>query len=331
MKKRRCLTVCDPEFICYPHTTYANAVIRHVAGDRADILTCSKYINCYFCENSVNHKMRISVFDHWCTAQDLMHQQFIDISKELCKKRKTDLVLMIKKCLRHDNYVLGQCNRAYIEEQADRNAPMFDFMVVGLDDIAHEFTLYGLDSEERFSCYRVDYQRFVEALFDTPRLNITFTLWWHFKGAKIALDLPNIIFELEDYVNSTHRRVYYTKDKTYGLAAMREWAKSFYRTAQSGAPLKEAYLNQFSVHKSYMKKRIAILASNGIVDPKWIEVADRVAQMGNDVLQLGRAFCETRDMTLIDRLVGLMEDTVRIETDYLPHVLEELKKHNQTK
>ena len=156
-------------------------------------------------------------------------------------------------------------------------------------------------------------------------------LWRHNKDVIISLDISNIIFEHEDYINSTNRRNHYTVDKIYGLAAIKELCKHFCEAAQNDLDLDESYLHKFLIHKSYMKSRIECLISNGIINEEWGLPADQVAKNGETVFDLGRNFNGSHDKSLIGKLVEAMVDSIELETNYLPYVLENIKKHNQTK
>ncbi len=331
MKKRYSLPIEAPQFICYNYLVCSNAIVRAVVKEKAPILLCSKYINCYYKEESTKHKFIIAIFDHWFTLQKIMQYQLIDLFKETYQKKKFDLVLTIKKCLLFDSYIFGQCNFAYIAPGLCHDVKWFNYVITGFDDTAKEFTIYGVDSTENFSCYHVKYQTFIEALFDTPKSNITFTMWRYNKDISITLDLPNTIFELEDYTNSTNRRKHYTADKVYGLNAIQKLSEHFYETAQNGLELNEFYLHKFLMHKSYMKDRMECLASHDVIDQKWIAHAEQVSQIGEKVYNFGKSFNDSHDQSFIAKLVEMIADTIRSETDYLPKVLEELKQYSQNK
>lgn len=328
MKRKLLLPIDTPDFTCYNHMSCANGIIKALAKDKFNILMCSKYINCYYKESSANHKLCISFFDWWYTVQNFMQEQIINLLKEVYQKRKTDILLMVKKCLIDGNYVLGKCNRAYLGNNVNGDKHLFDFVIVGFDDIEHNFILYGLDSLDKFSCYHINYQNFVESLFDTNIQKIVFNMWRHNENAHISLDFQNMIFEFEDYVNSANRRLQYTNDKFYGLKAMEELSRHFYKTAKHELTLRDAYLNQFFIHKWYMKQRIEYLSSIGIIGEEWNSIANQVYQMGKDVLNLGRTFNTSNNMSMADKIIQIIEETITKETDYLPHIIEGLKSYS---
>lgn len=328
MRKNHFLPIDRPDFICRDQVSCANAVVKAVAGEQFRLLMCAKYINCFFEKEALHHKLVISTFDQWCAAQKLMQLQLIKLLKETFQKEKRDLALTVKKCLLCDAYVFVECNRAYFEKDVDPDGQTFHAVVVGFDDDTNAFTVYGVDRSEHFSCYQITYQNFVKALFDTPNLYVTLNMWRHNKDVTISLDLPNIIFELEDYINSTARKIILSEDRIYGLDAMRELSRHFYETAKADSTVNEAYLHKFSMHKSYMKDRIEYLASSGFIDKAWTQQAEQVFQKGKDVFELGRVFNRSHDRSLIEKLAQTMDAAIALEANYLPKVLEELKKQN---
>lgn len=329
MKKKHFLPICQPDFVCHYIPTCSNAILKANAVEKEQILLCSKYINCYYEKTSIKHKIVISIFDHWCVTQKFIQNQFINLFKETYQKDKNKLVLKIKKCLLNDSYVLGKCKRTYVEDNIDNNKSLFYYVITGFNDITHEFTMYGIDSLNKFSCFRIAYQRFVEAFFDTSEQNIIITMRRCNKDMTISFDIPNIIFELEDYINSTNRRNQCINDNVYGLNAFKELCLCFYDVGQNGFALDELDLYNFSVHKIYMRNRTECLASYGIIDEKWVEQAEQVSKMGTEVLELGKFFNNTYEQSAIERLVEIMSEIIEIESNYLPCVLKELKNYEK--
>lgn len=331
MKKKCLLPIMKPDFICQNYITCANSVVKANAREYLDVLRCSKYVNCYFDKNDPKHHFVISVFDHWCVEQKLMRFQFIDLLKEPYQKRKKDVANIIKKCLLQGSYILTQCNRTYFEETDDPNSMLFFCLLVGFDDETQTFTLYGKDLLDRFSCCQVKYQTFLDALFDTAESNIPFQLWSYNKKTVVTLDLPNLIFELEDYIYSTNRRKNASADNSYGLNAVKDLSCYFCETAKANSRVNEVYLHNFLMHKSFMKDRIKYLAEKEMVNEIWVALAEQVFQMGKEIVEWGEEGNRSHDRSLIEKLVKKMHASIELETNYLPEVLEELKKYHQTK
>jgi len=226
-EKRFELPIEPPQFICYNHITCANAIIRANIFDNIDKLFCSKYINCYFKESSTKHKFIISIYDNWCTTQKVMQYQLINLSKDIFLSENINVVLMIKKCLLFGSYVFGQCSYNCLVGNGGVDYSLFNYVITGYDDIAHEFTMYGVDNLDNYLCHKIGYEDFINSLYSTNKQNISFSMWRHNKNAEVVIDLQNIIFELEDYINSENRRKHYVEDKIYGLASLKKLGEFF--------------------------------------------------------------------------------------------------------
>lgn len=324
--KRSCfLPILSPEFVCYNHITFANAIIRANVMEDWQILMLSKYINCYYKEESTDHKFIISMYDHWCTAQKIMQKQSINLLKEIYQSQKINIVLIIKKFLLNNCYVFGQCNRSYVEKNDNIELSLFNYVVTGFDDINRQFTIYGLNAKENFYCVKIDYETFASALFDTLKPNIELTLWRYNLDACIDFDIQNIAFELEDYINSANRRNHYTEDKEYGIKAIERLGMYFIENSQCKKSRDEVYLKKLLCHKSYMRDRIACLGHHGYIDIKSYPYAEKVSLISKEILDVGCLINQSNKLTFITLLKQLFSEMIEIEKQYLPKVLDELK------
>lgn len=316
-----------PDFVCYHASTYANSIIKANTKDNIYIALLSKYINCYYKEQSTKHKFVISVYDHWCTRQKIMQNQSVNLLKETYQKTNINIVSMIKKSLLNDLYINGQCNRKYIESVYNDDFFNFNFIITGFDDLTHQFILYGINQSDNFTSYRVGYSIFEQALFDTPKPNIPLTFWQYNKDAKFLIDLPNLIFELEDYIHSTNNRNHYTADKVYGLAAINALAEHLSMSAIVDGSMNEAYIYKFMLHKCYMTQRVTCLVNNSIINHKWIMYAQEVEEIGKTINELGKGFNNSHDLLLIKKVTDCIALSIHIEQDYLQPMLNEIKNY----
>ncbi len=324
MKKAHYLPFYEPQFVCYNHLMCANAIIKANVKEKLPILMTSKYINCYYKEDSINHKFVISIYDHWCTAQKIMQNQSVNLLKEVYQSQNIDMILMIKKMLCNNSYVFGQCNRIYIEPNSHEEDPPFNFVISGFDDSKRVFIIHGLDMMEHFLCVECDYLKFVNSLFDTFKPNIAFTLWHYNTDVLIDFDLPNIIFELEDYVDSGNRRNHYIYDKVYGIKAIEKLADHIRENAEHNNYF---YLKKLLLHKTYMKERIECLIKYNFIECRWMKEAEDAEKNIQDALYKLSLFYDSQNFSLIDQISSLIIHTNEIEKNYLPIVLENLKFH----
>lgn len=327
MKRSFFLPFTSPRFICYDHLVCANAIITANAKEKASILMCSKYINCYYKENSINHKFVISMFDHWCTTQKIMHNQSINLLKEVYCRQNIEILLLIKKFIYSRNYVLGQCNRVYIESNCNENSPFFNYVISAYDDNAHTFLIHGLNSSKEFISINIDYNQFVDSLFDTIKPSISFSLWQYSDDANIVFDYQNIVFELEDFLNSTNRRIQYTEDKIYGLSAIKKLAQYLFTTGTQNNYLETFYLNKLLAHKNYMRQRMECLSKHNIITNESLLPSKIVESSIKSICDDANRFNSNKDSSTLTNIVANINHTVTLERNYLTSVLTQLKNH----
>ena len=324
MKKRFELPIEQPQFICYNHITCANAIIRANMLENIDELFCSKYINCYFKESSTKHKFIISVYDNWCTTQKVMQYQLINLSKNIFLSENINVTLMIKKCLLFGSYVFGQCSYNCLMGDHGADNSLFNYVITGYDDITHKFTMYGVDNSDNYLCHKIRYEDFINSLYDTNKQNISFSMQQYNKDTEVAIDIQNVIFDLEDYINSRNRHKHYVEDKIYGLASLKKLGEFFLESTKNKALLPEQYLRKIAIHKYYMRERIRCLIKHDLIKEDWLSYAELVEVYGQQILDLGVRYNYILDTTIIDELNNIISEIINIEQKYLPKVAYEL-------
>ena len=325
MKKRCFLSVEQPQYISFPNQTFANSIVLANAKEKKSIIWCSKYINCYFREDVKGYSFIIATEDQFWTRQDIMQMQKIDLSMETIQSAKLNLGLIIKKCLLNGCYVSGQCNGKKLDNNISTGTSPFVFLIAGFDDLRHKFLVCGIDSDEQFKCFDIQYQPFLTALTDNDFSDMILYLWRYNKDANISLGLPYIITELKHYINSSCSSNIQGDDKVYGIKAIEALSRYFYETANKNRRLREAELHAFYMHKFFMKQRVEVLAQLGFVDSRWLTEAEEVRQIGENVFELGKQYNSQQTEKLAKKLVEQIEKTVNLELFYLPKVLSEIE------
>lgn len=319
------LPITSPQFICYNSISCSNAIIRANVHEGVNELFASKYINCYFKEASNNHKFVISIYDHWCTAQRIMYNQHIELLKETAKYDELDLLSLIKKCISAHAYVFVQLNNKYVDNRTDDENLVFDGAIIGYDDNSQEIIVCGVNRLDIFSFYKIGYEDAVSALMENGKDKVVFSMWSFNNNLSIQIDLPNIIFELEDYLNSCNRRNQYTSDKVYGLDAYKMLAY-YYRDYSYEFGLKcLPYFDKFKAHKEFMLNRINCLIENGILRSHWKTYANDVYTKACEVIVTETNNCSCEYRQKLTRLSNNILDCIAIEKWYLNEVLLEIK------
>ena len=168
-------------------------------------------------------------------------------------------------------------------------------------------------------------KEFFDAILDIPDDNIAFTLRLFNKSADISLDLKNIIFELNDYINSNDSRNHDKIGKIHGFNAIRSVADYFMESICNGQKIPENDLYKFYMHKHFMRNRIECLASHDVIDKKWIDYAVKVENIGHSIQDLGGKYNNLNDKALVRDISNDMIKSITLEEQYLPFVLNELE------
>lgn len=326
MKKRCFLPFKEPRFICSDKFTAANVIVESNLKEKSPSLAVH-YINCAYDEFESSHKFIITVFDYLARCKNIMHDQGFDMSKEYYLSPGINLVADLKRVISSNFYIVGQCNRSYVEPNASSDAPLFYFFLTGYDDAKQEFLIHGIDLSKQYISVKIKYDVFVKALFDTNIHSIPLVLWCFWYEANIDDVWSALISEFEDYVYSQNRKVNYGTAK-YGFEAMRCLAEHFKETAYKENHINELYLKKLLAHKYYMRLRIECLAEHKIIDSQWITCAKEVEEISQQIWNEGLDFNAAQDFLLVESMVAHMSQMMMIEKQYLCKVLKELNYKN---
>lgn len=325
MKKRCFLPMEEPQFISYYHHTYINAIIKANARHDAQTLFCSRYINCFFKENATKNKLVISLYDT-PFRQGRLHEQMLNLLKDTYRNNRMDLLLILKKILLSDCYVLACCNCSCMEAIPSHKAPDRDVVIAGFDDFKRAFTVYALNTERRFQCYQIGYELLIDSLYQTLNPKIVLFFWQYDSNLPVTVDFPTLVLELEEYLQSKNNRDPRPINIIYGLDAIVAFANYLFNTSKKGLKVDEEVLHLFSVHKYYMRERVTYLVNQGMLNTKWLLHAERVEELAKNAVALAKQYNFSNGQPLPQAFLDNMMETVTIEREYLPCVLEEIKK-----
>ena len=325
MKKKHSLPIEMTPYLCDERLVFSHAILRSVSKEYLKVLLCMEYINCYFREDELREEFNIAMHDPWFTRQGIMEHQAVNLLKETYQKGNMNLISIIKKSLLYDSYVLGQCNRSCVEAGNGVDPSWMYYAITGFNEVHHEFTVCGLDSSHRFRCWSVDMERFIEALYDTPFSHITLDLWKYHYDASITFVIDDIIFSLEDYLNSENRLKQNKWHKIYGLAAIDALCESLQKHFEDEKAINLSYLELFALHKSYMRERIEHLISIELLNGNFLARAEAVEKLAQEVREWGELVNRTHGKDALRELVDRISQTVSIEREYLTAALYDLK------
>lgn len=306
---------------CYHYIAFPCSIIQANAGDQLDKWLCGKYINCYFKPSSREHKFIISIADGWSSAKLINIFQQINFSKEMFRILKLDPILILKKALLHGCYPTGSCSEQVLfPTQEVLVDSLYDYVISGFDDIKKRLFIHGF-SKGIYQHFEVSYETFVKSLIENQKRNITFNLWKYNPNADYSLDLPQIISDLNDYITSQNSKPQYRGPRSFGLQACADFGMFVNKEIQDGNQIDSLCIRSFQEHKHCMLIRIRYLHKEGIVRQDAVCAAENVFQISEHIKELYENDSE-------DQISKLVMETVSVEKNYLPEVLEKVQKVN---
>ena len=329
MKRRLTLPFAAPETVCYPHVTFAHSILKGNMGEAFDALMCERYINCCYKKTAPTGRFHNCVSDHWSTSRGVVDYQKVGFLKGVWLARDLKIEQVLKACLGERAYPFGQCPRYVVEPLCEDRSAEFDFVITGYDDEKGCFFVKGFDLDNVYHDYEIPYDVFEEAILQSRHKGVNFDLWSYHEGADATLDVAKVRGELSDYLNATCSGGVIAQDKAFGVDAIKALITEFEAAASGEEGLNAVYLRGFAEHKYFIGKIVAYLAENQLISACFCEDAERVDSIGREVLALGVDYNQTGDARVAQQLIGKMRNTLAVERQYLPKVLEQLQNIDQ--
>lgn len=329
MKQKLNLPFAAPETVCYPHVTFAHCILKGNMGDGFDALMCERYLNCCYRKEPSNRRFHNCVSDHWSTARGVVDYQKVGFLKQVWLAHDLRVETVLKACLGEGAYAFCQCPRYVVEPLCEDRSAEFDCVITGYDDEKGCFFVKGFDIDDVYHDYEIPYGVFEEAILQSRHKGVNFDLWSYHEGVDVALDVAKVCRELADYLSGTVSGGVRADNKYFGVEAIEALMSEFESAASRGERLNVVYLRGFAEHKYFMGKTVAYLAEKRLISVSHCEDADRVAEIGREVLALGEEYNRSRDARAAQQLIAKMHDTLAVERKYLSKVLEQLQNMDQ--
>ncbi len=329
MKQKLNLPFAAPETVCYPHVTFAHCILKGNMGEGFDALMCERYLNCCYRKEPSNRRFHNCVADHWSTARGVVDYQKVGFLKQVWLAHGLRIETVLKASLGEGAYPFGQCPRYVVEPLCEDRSAEFDFAITGYDDEKGCFFVKGFDLDDVYHDYEIPYVVFEQAILQSRHKGVNFDLWSYHEGADATLDVAKVCRELSDYLNSTGSGGVRADNKYFGVEAIEALIADFDAAAGRGECLNAVYLRGFAEHKYFMGKIVTHLAEKRLISAIHRESADHVATLGWEVLALGEEYNQTCDACVAQQLLDKMRDTLAVERQYLPKVLEQLQNIDQ--
>lgn len=330
MKKKLILPFEDhPYSLMYHSLAFPMGIIQGNAKEDITPWLCGRYVNCMFTPNQKDNKFHISLSDNWATADKVLSQQSISLFSHMYHEFHMEILWLFCRMLENGHYVHGGYNEEYIPHKWAYGKQYYhhDFLLIGFNNAKKVFYSVGYLDNRKFHRYEIPYENMMNSILTLDHGKPAFNFWSFRENANLTLNLPKITIELEDYLNSKTSQKLYSADKTFGFRAIERLQVYFQKQAEQGYGLDHRYTRGLMEHKYFMKLRMEYLNQQGILNRNTdMQYASDVYRISQKVHLLGLKYTMTRNQKTLFSLIDLIGQMNKQEREYLPTVLDDLKK-----
>ena len=148
-----------------------------------------------------------------------------------------------------------------------------------------------------------------------------YTFWKFRSDAKFQLNLPRIVSDLGDYLQSKTSLKIYSKKRIWGMEAVEQLIDLF---AESES-IDSRYTRGIMEHKFFMQMRMKHLFERGYLKKEsYCDLSAQIYKMAESARMLSLKYNLTGNQSLVPKICGTMHEMQRLEGEYLPAVLNDL-------
>lgn len=315
----------NPFVLAYQNLAFPMGIIQSNTHDDITPWLASKYINCRYHRRNV---FDICITDNWFCVDSKLFFQRINLSKDSYSNLSIDYIDLMRKIISSDCYPYGMYNEQWIHGKASHKKSYFlhDFLLIGYSDEKQVFYSVGYLSDGKFQRFEIPYGSMRKALGSIKEQNVSFCLFKFNPESPYIFNKEIFIQELYDYINSTTSVKVFRVDIYFGMQAICEMAKDFLIDAEQKQRIDNRYLRALMEHKFLMVKRIQYLNNQFDLDLSAIKKsAIQVHKMGETIHLLGIKYSITREFSIANRIVELIDKMLILEAEYLPLLYDRVK------
>lgn len=326
MKKEILLPFEDDCYtLSYQCSAFPIGIIQ--ANAQNDILPwlASKYINCSYHRGNI---FDICVTDKWFCLDEKLIFQCVNLTKDLYIDQSVDIVELLRMMIDLRCYPNGMYNEEYICGKTNYKKSYFshDYLLIGYNDEKRVFYSVGYLADGKFQRFSIPYDSMKQALETLKGTNIIFYFLKYNSDAQYTFHTDVFLQELFDYINSTTSVKVFRTDTYFGMQAICEMAKDLLINAEEKHRIDKRYLRALMEHKFLMVKRIEYLNNEcGLTLSNIKEYAIQIHKMAETVHLLGIKYSITREFSIANRIVELIDKMLILEAEHLPLLYDRVK------
>ncbi len=237
--------------------------------------------------------------------------------------------MMFKSFIDKGCYIHGTYNEKFIPSKRAYGIKDYDhdFLVVGYDD--NDFISVGFTADDLFKKFNIPIDEFIKGILSVHDSRININFFNYNKNFVPKLDINRLITELEKYISATE---YFEKPNfssaIYGISSIMRLKDYFIEQInQSDTRIDKRYTRVLYEHEWVLSQLVNSFLSEEEMQ-ELFTYADMNLIRAQIIHMLGIKFECTGKVEIISRITHYIDKIIVDEIEYVPKLLELLKKKN---
>ena len=152
----------------------------------------------------------------------ILFDQRVHLMREFYGMIGLDILKLFRQMLSNGHYIQSCYNEESIPGKWAYQNSFYhhDFLLIGYDDVKKVFLSAGYLKDRKFQRYEIPYSNMLQSILSLKMERLWFSFWTYNPDVSFFLNLPRVISELSDYLNSTTSLSIYQGENLYGLVTI---------------------------------------------------------------------------------------------------------------
>lgn len=315
----------EPVFLCYHNKAFPFGIIQANANGDFMKWLCSKGVGCIFNPCTSPDKFDLDIIDQWGNMEGATERQTFKLKNDMIGKIGIDFLSMLRTVIDNDCYIRGIFNEKYIphKDAYNRYDYIHDFLIIGYDD--DYFYSAGYIENGRFRRFEIPVQNFLQSLYDSERDMVQVEFISINRDFVLKPNIPWMISELEKYLSNTDPE---GNDRpSYGLSAIVKLRDFFINEVKEKNRIYiDRRYSRVLLEHEWMLTQVPELFLSDSEKTDYIIQANANYEKARLIHMMGLKMSFTGESDLIEPVVKKMNEIMESEMDYIPYLIETLKK-----
>ena len=319
----------NPYVTMYHNVAFPLSIIQGNANQDITPWICGRYINCMYDENSRNNQFNICIDDEWGNVDGALSVQSISVDRDVIERLSVKYVDILKSLINQNCYPNGGYNEEYIpgKKSYRQQYHKHDFLLTGYDDKQEVFYSVGYLNNNSYSEYEISYSDMEDSLKSIKDDRLKFLFFKFNEGVDFScLNIKKIHNELVEYVNCYTTHIKNCHNQYFGFEAIKRLRVHILEKVQD-KDIDLRFTKGFWEHKKMMYLRLDYLCKLGFISSELVDASEAVLKKAELVHLLAIKYLITQSDSLIRRICNHLDDSIEMETKYLPEFIRCLKNY----